>query len=142
MWRRRFGAAISYRHAACAHKDAFVDPEIMGAYKALEMATIDGARACLWDDEIGSLEAGKLADLVLIETSGIEWKPCRDPIRNLVYSADGASVDTVIVNGQVLMRHRVMTGIDETWLKSELERVATNLMDRAGVKAGPLWPII
>jgi cytosine/adenosine deaminase-related metal-dependent hydrolase len=114
----------------------------MGAYKALEMATIDGARACLWDDEIGSLEAGKLADLVLIETSGIEWKPCRDPIRNLVYSADGASVDTVIVNGQVLMRHRVMTGIDETWLKSELERVATNLMDRAGVKAGPLWPII
>jgi cytosine/adenosine deaminase-related metal-dependent hydrolase len=127
--------------AACAHKDAYVDPEIMGAYKALEMATIDGAKACLWDDQIGSLEVGKLADLALIDMSGLDWKPCRDPIRNLVYGADGKSVDTVIVDGRVLMRHRVMTAIDEAWLKSEIEGVAARLMDRAGVKAGSIWPI-
>lgn len=128
--------------AACAHKDAYVDPEIMGAYKALEMATIDGAKACLWEDQIGSLEVGKRADLALIDMSGLEWKPCRDPIRNLVYGANGTSVDSVIVDGHVLMRHRVMTGIDEAWLKSELERLAARVMDRAGVKAGSAWPIV
>src|SRR5437016_13307933 len=57
--------------AACAHKDAYQDPELIGAYKALEMAKIDGARAWLWDGEIGSLEVGKRADLVLIDRAGI-----------------------------------------------------------------------
>lgn len=127
--------------AACAHKDAYADPEIMGAYKALEMATIDGARGCLWDDAIGSLEAGKLADITVIAMDGIEWTPCRDPIRNLIYSANGKSVDTVIVDGRVLMRHRSIVAVDEEWLKRELERVSASLMERAGVSFVPPWPV-
>ena len=55
----------------------------MGAYKAMEMATIDGARACLWDDEIGSLEAGKRADIIVIGMNDIRWHPNLDPVRSL-----------------------------------------------------------
>ena len=61
----------------------------MGAYKALEMATIDGARACLWADQIGSLEAGKRADIVVVGMDELRWHPNLDPVRSLVYAADG-----------------------------------------------------
>ena len=53
--------------AAFGHRDIAADPQLVGAHKALEMATIDGAKACLWDDGIGSLEVGKLADLVMFD---------------------------------------------------------------------------
>ena len=71
--------------AACAHKDARVDPEVMGARKAFEMGTIDGARGLLWDDEIGSLEPGKRADLAIVSTNSLEWqpRPAQNPCRIL-----------------------------------------------------------
>ena len=86
--------------AACAHRDAYASPEVMGAYKAVEMATIDGACACLWHDEIGALVPGKQADITIIDMAEIDWKPCRDPVRSLVYTANGTSVDTVMVAGR------------------------------------------
>src|SRR5258706_14980388 len=58
---------------ACAHKDVAIDAEVMGAHKAFEMATIEGAKTLLWADEIGSLEAGKRADLVLVRASRLHW---------------------------------------------------------------------
>src|ERR1700753_1249321 len=61
--------------AAAAHKDARLDATIMGCYKAFEMATIDGARAMLWDDEIGSIEVGKKADISILDVSGPEFQP-------------------------------------------------------------------
>jgi cytosine/adenosine deaminase-related metal-dependent hydrolase len=128
--------------AACAHKDAYGDPNVMGAFKALEMATTDGARACLWDDEIGSLEPGKLADITIIDTRGHDWTACRDTVRNLVYAANGTSVDTVIVDGRVLMRHRTLLTVDALWLKSEANRAAQGLIERAGIKPEMPWPEI
>jgi 5-methylthioadenosine/S-adenosylhomocysteine deaminase len=127
--------------AACAHRDAYASPDVMGAYKSIEMATIDGACACLWHDEIGALVAGMEADITIIDTADIDWKPCRDPIRSLVYTANGTSVDTVIVAGRVLMRHRQMTMIDERWLRRELEQVGTNVMKRAGITTTIPWPV-
>ena len=128
--------------AACAHKDAYADPEVTNAHQALEMATIQGARACLWDDEIGSLEAGKLADIVLVDMSGIEWVPRCNPIRDFIYSASGASVDTVIINGQLIMRHRVLLPIDEERTKSEVARASKEIVRRAGIKMESPWPIL
>lgn len=60
---------------ACAHKDVKTDPTVIGAHKAMEMATIDAAEALLWHEDIGSLEVGKLADIVIADTDGIEWQP-------------------------------------------------------------------
>ena len=127
--------------AACAHRDAYASPEVMGAYKAIEMATVDGACACLCHHEIGSLVRGKQADITIVDMGDIDWKPCRDPIRSLVYTANGTSVDTVLVAGRVLMRHRQMTMIDERWLKRELEQVAASLIARAGIMTLIPWPV-
>jgi cytosine/adenosine deaminase-related metal-dependent hydrolase len=128
--------------AACAHKDAYADPEIMNAHKALEMATIQGARACLWDDEIGSLEAGKLADLVLVDMSSIEWVPRWDPVRDFIYSASGSSIDTVIINGKVVMRRRVLLTVDEERTKSEVALASKEIVKRSGIKMESPWPIL
>ena len=128
--------------AACAHKDAYADPEVMNAHRALEMTTIDGARACLWDEEIGSLEAGKLADLILVDMSGIEWTPKWDPILDLIYSASGASVDTVIIDGRLIMRRRVLLTLDQQRTKSEVARAAKQIIGRAGIQMKSPWPIV
>ena len=61
--------------AACAHKDVKADPTVIGAHKAMEMGTIDGAKALMLDHEIGSLETGKLADIVIADAGSMEWQP-------------------------------------------------------------------
>ena len=127
--------------AACGHRDPNDDPRLVGAYKALEMATIDGARACLWEDEIGSLETGKLADLVLLGLDALEAHPGRDPVSNLVYSFTGDNVDSVIINGAVVMRNRVLLTIDEAHLKHSLRTASRAWLERTGVATSPPWPV-
>jgi cytosine/adenosine deaminase-related metal-dependent hydrolase len=126
--------------AACAHKDATLDPHAFGAHAALEMATIKGARAILWDDAIGSLEAGKKADLIVVDTRAPCWHPMGDPVRTLVYSGGGDSVRTVLVNGRVIMRDRVFPGIDMAWLTKEIERRSKRILDRANISVTSAWP--
>lgn len=126
--------------AACAHKDATLDPHAFGANAALEMATIKGARAVLWDDAIGSLEAGKKADLIVVDTRAPCWHPMGDPVRTLVYSGGGDSVRTVLVNGRVIMRDRVFPGIDMTWLTKEIEQRSKRILGRANISVTSAWP--
>lgn len=128
--------------AACAHKDATLDPDAFGAYAALEMATIRGARAILWDDAIGSVEVGKKADLIVVDTSAPCWHPLGDPVRTMVYSGGGDSVRTVIVDGRVVMRDRVFPGIDFASLRGEVERRSKAILDRAGIRISSPWPHI
>jgi cytosine/adenosine deaminase-related metal-dependent hydrolase len=127
---------------ATIHRDMYDDPSLWGAYKVLEMATIDGARACLWDKEIGSLEAGKKADIVLVDRAAIEWKhPGRDPVRSLVYSASGGSVDTVIVDGRIVMRKRQVLTVDEEAVKRDVVRAGKAWLGRAGLGVRTPWPV-
>ena len=85
----------------------------MSAATALEMATLGGARVLGLDDRIGSLEAGKLADLIVVRMDQPRQTPMYDPISHLVYTTRGDDVDTTIVNGRVLMRGRVVRTLDE-----------------------------
>ena len=126
--------------AGCAHKDATLDPHAFGAYAALEMATIGGARAILWDDAIGSLEVGKKADLIVVDTSASCWHPLGDPVRTLVYSGGGDSVRTVIVDGRIIMRDRTFPGIDVPALMSEVDRRSNAILERAGIRVTSPWP--
>jgi 5-methylthioadenosine/S-adenosylhomocysteine deaminase len=128
--------------AADAHKDITGNPEEIGAYKALEMATIDGARALLWEDQIGSLEEGKKADLIIVDTKKPEWHPMRDPITNLVYSADGKSVETVIIDGKIIMEHRNMMTINEEEVIENVDRLSSRVMKRCGIKIESPWKLI
>jgi cytosine/adenosine deaminase-related metal-dependent hydrolase len=117
-------------------KDARMDPEAVGAARALRMATIDGARALGMADEIGSLEPGKLADLVLFDLDHVEWVPYRDPVQALVWSASSASIRQTWVDGRpVLVDGTVTTVPDEAELRAEARARADRLLRAAGLDA-------
>jgi 5-methylthioadenosine/S-adenosylhomocysteine deaminase len=124
--------------AACAHKDARIDPTVLGAHAAFEMATVGGARALLWSDHIGSLEPGRAADIVVFETDGLDWhpNPLRNPVANLVYSASGSSASTVIIGGVPVMENRVLTQVDGDELLGRLDRTADEVLGRLGISLG------
>jgi len=90
-------------------------------YQVLEMATINGAKA-LGFPEIGTLEAGKDADLIIIDTHKSHLTPLNDPFSALVYSTQASDVDTVFCQGKIVMEHRKITGIDldETIRQTEI----------------------
>ena len=96
---------------ALFNKLKFEDPEVMPAWKVLRMATIEGAKALGIDSYTGSLEAGKCADMILVDfdqlsLAPIYTKPMRNFVPNLVYSARGNEVDTVIINGKVVVENK------------------------------------
>ena len=107
------------RQAAFLHKLATGDPRAIPAVAALRMATIDGARAMGMETEIGSLEAGKRADLIVVATDAARQTPMYDPLSHLVYVTRGDDVRTTIVNGRVLMRDRKLLTLDEAAVLAE-----------------------
>ncbi|HZE35785.1 MAG TPA: amidohydrolase family protein [Candidatus Eisenbacteria bacterium] len=128
--------------AGLVPKDAHLDPAVMPPELVLEMATIHGARALGLGDEIGSLEPGKRADLVIFDLDLPEWRPLLDPVNTLVYSASGASVRTVMVDGRLLLEDRRVTMVDELEVLTRVERLARPYHGRAGLAARPKWPVI
>jgi len=126
--------------AAGIHKDVRMDPGIMPPEKVLEMATIDGARALEWEDEIGSLEVGKRADLAIFDTHRPEWQPLLNPVSNLVYSATGDSCETVIIDGKVVMENGRLHTIDEDQMLERATETAREIANRAGLHPGGIWP--
>jgi 5-methylthioadenosine/S-adenosylhomocysteine deaminase len=115
---------------------------VMPPETVLEMATIHGAAALGLDREIGSLERGKRADLVLYDLDVPEWRPLLDPVNNLVYAATGASVRTVLIDGRVVLDEGRMTTIDETDVYRRIETLSREQIARAGVRMEPRWPVI
>ncbi|HQZ40387.1 MAG TPA: amidohydrolase [Vicinamibacterales bacterium] len=101
------------RAAALLHKLTTRDPRVVSAAQALAMATIGGARALGMDDRLGSLEPGKLADLIAIRTDHARQVPLYDPVSHIVYVAHGDDVVLTMVNGRVLYRDGVARTLDE-----------------------------
>jgi 5-methylthioadenosine/S-adenosylhomocysteine deaminase len=123
--------------AAGLFKDARMDPAMVGAARALRMATIDGATALGMDGEIGSLEPGKKADFVLFDLDHPEWTPYRDPVQALVWSASSASISETWVDGRRLYaKSRVTTVPDEPALRREARERAERLIRAAGLDRG------
>jgi len=107
------------RQAAFLHKLTSNDPSALPARTALRMATVDGARVLGLDRQIGSLETGKRADLLVVSMRSPRQTPMYDPLSHLVYVTRGDDVQTVVVNGKILMRdHKVLT-VDETAVLAE-----------------------
>jgi 5-methylthioadenosine/S-adenosylhomocysteine deaminase len=101
--------------AARLHKVATLDPTAASAHQVLRMATLGGARALHMEDRIGSLEPGKRADLIVLDLSSPAALPLFDPYSHVVYSARSAAVDTVIIEGKIVMdRRRILTFDVET----------------------------
>lgn len=95
------------------HKVSWGDPTLLPANKVIQMGTVDSAKVVNLSHEIGTLESGKKADLILIDLDQPHLYPCHDLIANLIYSAQGADVKTTIIDGQIVMRDRQVLTIDE-----------------------------
>jgi cytosine/adenosine deaminase-related metal-dependent hydrolase len=105
------------------------------------MATIGGAAALGLQDKVGSLERGKLADLILVDLKDIGLTPAWNPVSNLVYAGSGKCVDTVVVNGRVLMRRKRLLTLNEGEIMAEANERLAALLSRAGVRIQPKWPV-
>lgn len=103
--------------AAKLHKLISGDPKVMTAEQAFELATIGGARALHMEKEIGSIEKGKRADLVLVNRESLNQIPLYNVYSDLVYATKASDVETVIINGRVVMRDRRLLTLDETAIK-------------------------
>jgi len=99
----------------------------------LRMATIDGARAMGLEKEIGSLEAGKRADVILVDLNRLHSAPQKDIVSALVYSAVAPDVSTTIVDGRVLLRDGELSTMNEANVIEEANREAMSLTQRAGI---------
>jgi len=118
--------------AALLAKVRKLDPTALPAMKALEMATRNGAAALGLEDKIGSIEVGKKADLILVDLKKPHLSPLHDVVSHLVYSAAGSDVDTVIVDGKVLMENGVVLTLDEEKVLEQAQRTFDDLISRWG----------
>src|SRR5262245_14853931 len=129
--------------AAIQYKDARQDTRQIPAEAALEMATLVGAEALGLGDQLGSIETGKKADLVLFDTQRPEWQALWNPVANLVYNADGRSVHTVIVDGRVVVDAYRQSFVDEGKLFAKVQEIGEQLQARTGITfPRSRWPMV
>ena len=128
--------------AALGFKDGRLDVHVVPAEQALEMATLVGARALGLDNEIGSIEVGKKADLVVFDARRAEWRALLDPVNNLVYAADGRSVRTVVADGRVVVDDGRALFADEARVSDRVQELGEALLVRTGTDINRgRWPI-
>jgi len=127
------------KQVSLLHKVTYpLDPELVPAEKALEMITVDAAKCLLWEKEIGSIEPGKKADLILIDLRKpwlypIVEKPKLNVINDIIYSGSGNDVDTVIVDGKIIVQNRKVLTVDEEEVLEKAQKVTESLLERSGV---------
>lgn len=108
-------------------------PEVLPAARVLRMATIDGAHALGLEQEIGSIEAGKRADVIVVDLNRLHSSPSPDVVSALVYSAQSSDVRTTIIDGCLVMRDRQLLTLDEPGVMKDANREASALAARARV---------
>jgi cytosine/adenosine deaminase-related metal-dependent hydrolase len=123
-------------------KDARTDPQMFPAEKAFDMATIGGARTLGLEDQVGSLEPGKKADLVLHDTDRPEWRPLLNVVNQLVWAAHGGGVHTVLVDGRVVVEDGHCTTIDEERLWADAQQMGEAIVSRSGLPDEAKFPML
>ncbi|HSQ26250.1 MAG TPA: amidohydrolase [Anaerolineales bacterium] len=116
------------RLAVCIARMREDDPQALRAIDVLEMATMGGARALGLQDEIGSIEVGKKADIIVMDFNQTHLVPVRDPVANLVHNGLGSDVDMVFVDGELLIKNGQSTRVDEQ-----------SILDEAQARSNALW---
>lgn len=114
--------------AAYLQKVNTMEPSSISAYDILKMATIEGAKVLGLENEIGTLEPGKKADMIFIKTDKLHMCPANDVCANLVYSSNGADVETVMIDGKVIMQNRKMLNLDEKQVMRQVKKIAKRLL--------------
>lgn len=124
----------SMKVGALLHRVNKLDASVISAYDVLKMGTMGGARCLGLDKEIGSLEVGKKADVIIVDTNSIHMSPCVDPIANFVFSGNGRDVDTVIVDGKLLMKNKVFTELNLERIIENANKSASKMANEANVR--------
>ena len=116
--------------ASLLQKVSTLDPKVLSSDEAIEMATIKGAEALGLDSEIGSIEVGKKADIILIDTNAANMVPDSSSLSsNVIYSANGSNVDTTICNGKILMENKKLTVLDEQEIFEKAKKAIKELKE-------------
>jgi 5-methylthioadenosine/S-adenosylhomocysteine deaminase len=106
------------------------------------MATRNGAEALIWEDEIGSLEAGKKADLIVINPDTATMLPMHDPVANMVSAMRTENVESVMANGKWLMKNREILTVNEQEIIQEAKSRAEAVAKRAGIHLPERFPVV
>lgn len=139
---RPFDLLLAARGAREAQVARYADPYLLPPGQLLEMITIDAARAVGMQDQIGSLESGKRADLVLVDIAQPHLTPWWMPVHRLVHQATGADVHTVIVAGRALLTDRRAVPVDEVEILAQAQEAASRALSDGGLQeylAEPGW---
>lgn len=123
------------KFTALLHKVNSMDPTIITAEKVIEMATIEGAKSLCLEDEIGSIEVGKKADIIIVDLLSPDIIPCHNLISSLVYSASSEDVKTVIIDGKIVMENREIKTINEKEVLEMTQKAANSLVKRSGLES-------
>ncbi|KAM3254814.1 hypothetical protein ACQJBY_048340 [Aegilops geniculata] len=116
-----------------AYISGTTNPTVLPSETVLTMATINGAKAVLWDNEIGSLEVGKKADLIVVNPFKWSMLPLHDSIANIVYCMRSENIESVMCNGQWIMKDQKIMNVNEEEVISSAVKRATALLARAGI---------
>lgn len=111
-------------YVAKLHKLDHKDRTVMPANEVVEMATIGGARALHREDRLGSLEPGKLADIIIVDTNSTSMVPLYDPYTALVYAASPRDVRTTIIQGRIVMKDRTLQTVDAALIRKKVREIA------------------
>ncbi len=116
--------------ASLLQKVSTLDPKVLTSDEAITMATIKGAEALGLENEIGSIEVGKKADIILIDTNSANMVPDSSSLSsNVIYSANGSNVDTTICNGKILMENKKLTVLDEQEIYDKARKAIKELKE-------------
>lgn len=115
--------------AAYLQKINTQNPTSIKAYDILKMATIEGAKVLGLEEEIGTIEVGKKADMIFIKNDKIHLCPDNDVCTNIVYSANGADVDSVMIDGNLIMQNRKMLNLNEKEVMRKVKKIAKRLLE-------------
>lgn len=118
------------------------DPTAVPAEQVLEMATINGAKAMGLENEIGSIETGKRADFILINMDAPHLTPAWDPVSTIAYAATGVDVDTVVIDGKIIMERRQVHTLNEQAILEDVRKRYRAVAERCGLQIGPRWPVL
>lgn len=120
--------------AAKLHKIFSKNPKVVSAQQVFEMATIGGARALHLENKIGSLEVGKLADIVIVDFDGLHQTPFYDVYSHLVYATKASDVRTVIINGRIVMRNKRLLTLNERIIKKQANALRNKIVKSLKMK--------
>lgn len=139
-WANRFDVGLQGYLAVISAREKTLDKTTLVAEDALEMATINGAKAAGLDHRVGSIEPGKRADVVIRANDVPEAYPLTDPVSQVVFSARAKSVHTVLIDGRVVLEARRATRVDPAEVFAGVEASVKGVFDRMGYRFAPKWP--